>query len=394
MAMSLFGKKPNEKESGSSSKAARDTKGDLTTTTMDLTHLGAPGDVGRALAAAAGKIKVSESSQEDHAAVEEAAILYANASEDGARAVLEAAIDGSLGKASEELWAMLFDLYRLTGNRGAFDARSEAYSKTFEISPPLWDANAPAAVPEKRVAGSAPSVNLSGNLSGNARSQFEQLVRIGLKMGSLRIELGRLKGIDEAGCALLMETADALRKAKARLVLAGAAHALSLVEPKLVVGEKSNQPFWMLALTLIQQTANAEKFDEVALNYAITFEESPPAYEAPPAMPVEEAAPEPVAADPEPEADRFAMSGVIAGNQPDAFRQLAVYASQRSKIEIDASQVRRIEFVSAGGLFNQLAQLQGQGKLTVIYHPNALVAALLRVMGVDQVASIERRKVI
>ncbi|GAA5164286.1 STAS domain-containing protein [Viridibacterium curvum] len=392
MAMSLFGKKPNEKEASAPSKGARDPKGDLTTTTMDLTHLGAPGDVGRALAAAAGKIKVTESSQEEHAAIEEAAILYANASEDGARAVLEAAIDGALGKASEELWSMLFDLYRLTGNRTAFDARSEAYSKTFEISPPVWDASTPSPTPERRAAGSAPSVNLSGNLSGNARSQFEQLVRIGLKMGSLRIELGRIKGIDDSGCALLMETVEALKKAKAKLVLAGSAHALSLVEPKLVIGEKSNQAYWLLALSLIQQMANAEKFDEVALNYAITFEESPPAYEAPPAAPVEEAAPEPVAAEPEAAVDRFPMTGVIAGNQPEAFRQLAVYASQRTRIEIDASQTRRIEFVSAGSLFNQLAQLQGQGKLTVIHHPNALVAALLRVMGVDQVATIERRK--
>ncbi|MDB5815314.1 MAG: hypothetical protein JWN23_2431 [Rhodocyclales bacterium] len=385
MAMSLFGKKPPDKgASGPASGARRADKNEITTT-MDLTNLG---DMGRALAAAAGKIQVSEGSTEDHAAVEEAAILYANASEDGARAVLEAAIDGSIGKASEELWLMLFDLYRLTGHKEAFDTRSEQFTQTFEISPPIWDESAPAPVPERRQ--SAPAVNLSGTLSGNARPQFEQLTRIGQKMGKLRIELARLKGVDDSGCALLNDTLAALKRMRVEVVLFSAAHALKLIEPKLKVGERENQAYWMLALSLIQQTANAEHFDQVALDYAITFEESPPSYEAPPAVAPEEI-PEPVAA-PEPDVDRFAMTGVVAGNQPDALRQLAVYASQRSRVEVDCTQLKRLEFVSAGALFNQIAQLQGQGKATLIYRPNAMVAALLRVMGIDQVAQIERRK--
>lgn len=393
MAMSLFGKKPPEKGDASSSSGApkgRANKDEITTT-MDLTNL--VGDMGRALAAAAGKIQVTAGSQEDHAAIEEAAILYANASEDGARAVLEAAIDASVGRASEELWRMLFDLYRLTGNRTAFDTRSEAFTKAFEISPPLWDASSSAqAVPERRAATNSPAVNLSGTLSGNARTQFEQLARIGQKMGKMRIELTRLKGIDDAGCALLIETIATLKKAKTELSILGAAHALKLIEGQIKVGEKTNQPFWMLALALIQQTADAERFDQVALDYAITFEESPPAYEPPPARAAEEEVVEEAAPAAESEVDRFAMSGIVAGNQPDALRQLAIYAAQRSKVEIDATQLKRLEFVSAGSMFNQLAQFQTQGKLTVIHHPNALVAALLRVMGVDQVATIERRK--
>ena len=74
-----------------------------------------------------------------------------------------------------------------------------------------------------------------------------------------------------------------------------------------------------------------------------------------------------------------------------AERKLAVFASERTRIEIDASKMRRLEFVSAGGLFNQLAQFQAQGKLTIIRHPNALVAALMRVMGIDQIAQIEMK---
>jgi ABC-type transporter Mla MlaB component len=201
-----------------------------------------------------------------------------------------------------------------------------------------------------------------------------------------------LKGIDETGCALLNETLAGLKRARVEVVLFGAPHALKLIESKLKVGERTDQPYWILALSLIQQAADAEHFDEVALDYAITFEESPPAYEPPPKLAPEELAE--VAAAPEAETDveRFAMTGVVGGNQPEALRQLAVYASQRSRIEIDCTQLKRLEFVSAGSLFNQIAQLQGQGKQTLIYRPNSMVAALLRVMGIDQVAEIERRK--
>ena len=387
MAMSLFGKKPPDKGASGPASGARRASKDEITTTMDLTNVG---DMGRALQAAAGKIQVSEGSNEDHAAVEEAAILYANASDDGACAVLEAAIDGSIGKASEELWLMLFDLYRLTGQKSEFDARSEQFSQTFEISPPIWDETIPTRAVERRQ--SAPAVNLSGTLSGNARPQFEQLARIGQKMGKLRIELTRLKGIDETGCALLNEMLANLKRARVEVVLFGAPHALTLIEPKLKVGERTDQPYWMLALSLIQQTADADRFDQVALDYAITFEESPPSYEPPPVVAPEELAEVAAAPEPEPDVDRFAMTGVVAGNQPDALRQLAVYASQRTRVEVDCTQLKRLEFVSAGALFNQIAQLQGQGKHTLLYRPNAMVAALLRVMGIDQVAEIERRK--
>ncbi|GAB4061559.1 STAS domain-containing protein [Uliginosibacterium sediminicola] len=385
MAMSLFGKKPSDKGPATTTRPGKSRERSETTTSLDLTQLGD----GRALAAAAGKILVSEGSLEEHAAVEEAAILYANSNNDGARSVLEAAIDGTASKhSSHELWAMLFDLYRITGQRAAFDARSEIFSQTFEVSPPRWDESAPPP-PAAPARPNAPAVNLSGNLSGNARTQFEQLVRIGQKMGKLRIDLSRLRGIDDAGCLLLNDTLAALRRARVEVFLVNARHALSLVEPKLKIGEKQSQAAWLLALALIQQSADAEHFDAVALDYAITFEESPPAYEAPPAAPEVVELPPVAAVSDQPE--RFAMNGDVTGNQPEVLRQLAVYASQRSRVEIDASGLKRIEFVSAGALFNQLAQLQNQGKLSLIYRPNALVAALMRVMGIDQVATIERQ---
>ncbi|WP_143707321.1 STAS domain-containing protein [Uliginosibacterium sp. TH139] len=388
---SLFGKKPSGGgKSADDSRPGKTDRGDVTTS-LEFTHVG---DIGRSLAAAAGKIQVLEVSVEDVAAIEEAAVLYANANDSGAKEVLEEALDGA-SKSSDRLWRMLFDLYRLMGDRPSFEARGVVFAELFEKSPPIWDEATPVAAAPAAPKDAAPAVNLSGNLSGNARPQFEQLVRIGAKMGKLRIDLSRLRGVDEAGATLLSDTLDALRRAKVKVALLGARQAFSLLEPQLKVGEPQGRVFWLCALAMLQQLGEQAPFEDMAVNFAITFEESPPSWDPPEILqssPTDTGGITPKAEEGPLLKDGFVMDGVVAGGQPEVLRKLAVYGSERNAIEIDASKLKRLEFVSAGALFNQLATFQTQGKLNVIHHPNEMVAALMRVMGIDQVAQIEHKK--
>ncbi|MFT4173440.1 MAG: STAS domain-containing protein [Rhodocyclaceae bacterium] len=388
MVIPFFGKKPTE-PAGTSRSGGERADAPQDNTILDFPH----GDAGRALAKAAESIQVSESTWDGNAAIEEAAVLYANASDEAACAVLEAALDGSAGRASEHLWRMLLDLYRLTGNKTAFDARGVSFAQQFEISPPLWGEAEPVVTAPVRA--NSPSVNLSGNLSGNARNQLEQLARIGAKSGKLRIDMSRVRGIDEAGATVLMDVIGDLKRQRAQVSLLGAQNALNLVQPRLKTGERENGPFWHLALALLQQLGDQDRFDEVALDYAITFEESPPSYEAPVAASLTDTGgltesgglelrgEEPVSED-------FAFDSVLSSaNQTEQLRRLATYASDRDSVDIDAKGLTRLEFVAAGALFNQLAQIQAQGKKVRIHGLNALVAALMRVMGIDQIAQIE-----
>ncbi|KAF7598640.1 MAG: sulfate transporter [Candidatus Dactylopiibacterium carminicum] len=346
-----------------------------------------------ALAAAAGKILVAEELAEDVAVIEEAAVLFANANDGAAQAVLDEAVEGA-GRGSEQLWRMLFDLLRVTGDKAAFDSRSVRYAQLFEKSPPVWDQAEPAqagSAPRE----AAPAVNLSGNLSGNARSQFEQLVRIGAKLGKLRVDLSRLRGIDDAGASLFSETLQSLRQGKVKVAILGAEHALRLIEPMLKVGEPEGRPFWLCALAMLQQIGDEARFEDMAVNFAVTFEESPSSWEPQQdAVSLTDSSSLPLRHEdvPAPVRKGFVMEGVVGGAQPEVLRALSAYASEHQQIEIDASQLKRLEFVSAGALFNQLAQLQSQGKQTMIRAPNEMVAALMRVMGIDQVARIEARK--
>lgn len=399
MVLPFFGKKnPDGDKHDQKSRSGSDkpAKGELSTS-MDFTHAGA--DAGRGLAAAADKIHVQEVSHEDVAAIEEAAVLYANANDSGAKAVLEEAIGGP-GKKSERLWQMLFDLYRLTGDKASFDTQGVVFAQLFEKSPPVWGSSAAseAAAPQGQ-SGSTPAVNLAGNLSSNAANQFEQLVRIATRTGKVRIDMSKLRGLDEAGCELLCDTLDKLKRGQVKVAMLGVAHAITLLEPRLKVGEPEGRVFWIAALAMLQQLGDQEKFEDAAVNFAITFEESPPSWDPPePSLSLTETQDMQRVEEPLPtidtatDMDSFVMDGIVAGPQPEVLRKLADYASERALVEVNCADLRRLEFVSAGSLFNQIAQFQAQGKRTILRHPNEMVAALLVVMGVDQITKIIHKK--
>lgn len=353
--------------------------------TLDFGAAG--GDVVRALAECAGKIEVQEGGDAFAGVAEDAAVLYANGQNDLAAQVLGEFVAGLTPGQGEPLWLMLIDLYKLTGKRAEFDERVIAYARSFEKSPPPWDvADAPAA---GSTAPAAPAVALGTALTDQVAKQFDRVREAARKSGAVRIDLSRLRSADEVGCALLRTLISDLKSASVAIRLAGAGTVANMLRGQVMAGRRENQQMWLLLLDMLQQTDDIERFEEVALDYAITFEESPPSWEPKAVAELASTTAELVSAvqmD-----DGFVLEGEILGANAEAVRRLAAFAAERGRVDVDCSRLRRIDFVCAGALFNVLAQLQGQGKLIVLKDVNAMVAALLRVMGVDQVARLQLR---
>ena len=125
VALPFFGRKPasvapgaqRDARAGADAHAVHDERPPPTElSALDFTGT----DHGRALARVAGQVEVRECGSGIGVAFEEAAVLYANGSDDDALAVLEAAV-GSEG--GEGAWLMLLDLYRLRGERQRFESR-------------------------------------------------------------------------------------------------------------------------------------------------------------------------------------------------------------------------------------------------------------------------------
>ena len=345
------------------------------------------GDVNRALAQYAGQVEVQEVGEGIGAFYEEAAVLYANGNTVDAEKVLGAVLDDPARVAGEGLWMMLLDLYQLTGQRQRFEARVLDYATRFERSPPPWrDASGR---PEHKKIDIAPLVNLAGSLSGQAANQFQQIAIIGKKSGAIRIDLGRLRSVDATGCTLLRDVLGQLASERVKVTLLNCGQLANMLAGQVHPGQAEGRDAWLLLLEMLQHTGEHARFEDTAVDYAVTFEESPPSWE--PKAQQEAATTTHALEQAVTMNDGFSLEGELTSATTENIRKLAAFAAGLQAVEVDCSQLRRIDFVSAGTLFNILASLQAQGKLVTLKNVNAMVAALLRVMGVDQVAQVMLR---
>jgi ABC-type transporter Mla MlaB component len=151
---------------------------------------------------------------------------------------------------------------------------------------------------------------------------------------------------------------------------------------------------WVLLLELYQFLGMEAEFEEKALDYAITFEVSPPSWEmfkAPTAARVEAARADKKNAAGKPAPEKHEEIAVLEGEilQSD-FSALKPRLKPGKECYLDFSRVVRLDFASAGALLNVI-KTSGCGQV-IIYHPNRLVAELMRVIGIDQAARIELSK--
>ena len=309
---------------------------------------------------------------------EEAAILFANGQDDAARAVLESAVEVQRSGPGERLWLMLFDFYQLSGMRAPFDALAIDYARSFEKSPPAWRDHHPSASAEA----AAGNQRFAGDLCGDNDAAFAAVARSLERNRRLRLDLSTLSRLDAPGSARLLSLLQQARKARHELEIVGRDSLASLLEACVEVGRAEDQACWLLLLEVYQWRGQYESFEELAINYAVTFEVSPPSWEA-----ARVAAPEPVvaAAAKLAVADAYALEGEIKSSR---FGDLPSFADLHDPLVIDCTRLKRIDFISAGALLNALTTIRRTGKQIVFQHPNHLVAELFGIVGLNAVATI------
>ena len=332
-------------------------------------------------------LQVQELSSGIGSVCEEAAVLYANDNMARAETVLSNALENSAHSADEWPWLMLFDLYRLSGQREQFEARVIDYATRFEHSPPSWiDLSVERVAPRAGNRGS--SLRLSGVFNSGQSRQLDQAMTLGERNGVLRIDFGGVRDADEEGCAMLLEVIARLRSKRVKVALSGVDKLIGILSGRIKTDVREARAQWLLLLELLQHDGDQERFDELALDFAITFEESPPSWLPVTSLPAE-------SSDTERETDggeeHLSFEGEISGGGGANFARLLELAEEHKKIIVDCSRLRRMDFVSAGALFNVLATLSGKGCQVVLCNVNALVWALFHVMGVGQVARIMTR---
>ena len=308
--------------------------------------------------------------------VEHVVVLYANGQESAARSLLETLIRAYPGEEGRRFWLLLLDLLQCVGDRAAFDKLALEFAETWETSPSSWRRTEPAVALKSN---GQRRLVLQGVLTVEGAEPVAELARLTGQGLPVVVECGKLVGCDDEVAGRLASILREARRGGPAVTLMEVDGFLARLNERLQAGETGRESAWALLLELLQRHGTQELFEERAVDYAVTFELSPPSWES---MPV-----------PGPEASVAlpAARGVhyLEGDLKNCrFDELVEVIEGHELPIIDFSGVRSMDFFSAGQLVNRIAPYKAQGREILIRSPNHLVAELMAVVGLNKQARI------
>jgi len=335
-------------------------------------------------------IEASTVADDVAAVIEETATLFASGQAEQALARLSNAVrEGGLGNSALQAWLMLFDLYQHLGMRVEFEALALEFVVKFERSAPAWIESDERHDPALATGGIG-YFALSGMLTGASAPELEKLRNTPGQ--TVRIECGRLLGLDGPGCRLLREALLSVHDAGKEVMLSGESRLLAFLERFCQAGKiETDAAAWALLFDVYRTLDLKDKFEEAAVNYAVTFEVSPPSWESQPGAQAKGSAVlRQVEATDQDQA--LILSGELSGAGDTLARQLQDWAVANKMLIIDMSRATRVDLATAGVMLKVLSALQESGVTIQVRGANELIRALFGVTGLSKVARVIPRK--
>ena len=330
-----------------------------------------------------GGIIVDESSGTPESSLDEAAILFASDKADAAEALLKS----TLAAHDPRTWHMLFDLYRLQARERDFEKLALDYALQFETSPPVW--KGVKATRAAAVEAQASSVSLPTLLDAKACTNLRTELALAPHNATIRMDFSRIEMVDETGAGQCAEILANSQKIKHKFQVSGVDRLIQLLQD-LNRATHTRSAHWLLLLELYQLLGRKDEFEDLAVNYAVHFEVSPPSWVETSAAEVVQA-PDPV---PEANGDALVLSGEISNKNEASFELMKLYAADHTQIVLDLAQVTRVDYASVGSLIGLLMQWLGEGKTILLRGHHTFIHELFRVMNIDQLSELQPAKIV
>ncbi|MDE1978754.1 MAG: STAS domain-containing protein, partial [Betaproteobacteria bacterium] len=346
---------------------------------------------------------------------DQAVMDFANGDDVAAESALRDAISNSQDLDSEkELWLALFDLFRASGQIDKFEALVTDFVSRFQTSAPMAEDGlpAPTAAPAPASNHFKPSLVFSASVDA---VQTERLRKLLLNAPSaLELSFEEVRTITPTALSALVESLKKINSTACTVTLNGANTLLSLCQAQAPAMQREADPqWWALRLELLRLVNQQDDFDAIALDYCVTYEISPPTWEASRAR-VElvgvdgnaapEASTQPVAfqnsgispnsvlGNGGSRSAQLHLSGEILGSSSDFLNPLEQAAKTHEQMSISLRQLRRIDFSSAGALLNWAMMQHDQGKTLQFTGLHRLIAGLFSILGLHEHALIQLRR--
>lgn len=379
--------------------------------------------------------------------LDEAVIAFANADFDQCeQCLLELVQPGAVRHDEPETWRVLFDLYRCLDLQQKFDHLAVSFAQKFGMSAPQWyslptkvarflarrdsppipgtqplplDETHPQTEPAALEA-SADGHRLEGWI---APACLDQEASSRLRIDILQmprpwiIDWSRIDSVTPEGAALLTQLMRQWAKESQELIWIGAAHLLDVLGESSPPGVKDADPaYWMLRLEILRLCNRPVQFDEVAIDYCVTYERSPPSWEHATCR-VREQADAAVQAHTRPlshvsevttsfvesqlhddeiefvQVAALNLSGQLVGDIGQTLTQLDDQLSASVTLEIDCEHLLRVDFIAAGDLLNWVLARRAENRQVVFNNPHRLIAMFFGAMGINEHAKVKLQTV-
>lgn len=366
--------------------------------------------------------------------LEEAAIRFANGDDEGAESGLLAALRGDalMPEAAQSWAAALLDLYRATQDRARFDLAVAEFAHRFETITPQWSAigepSAFAPAAETSSAQDVTSQRASRDYSiGAIWSSPGELNALALEdlrdaMASnptpWHLDWSRLVHITKDAMPLMAGLFGSLCGEPVALRFSGAQQLVDTLRTMMPSGDQTINPdWWAMRFNALRTLQLHDDFELAALDYCVTYEVSPPAWQearceyANVEAEEDTASTTTISTQPNAWNSSFAqaptapiglggapavnleLTGSVLGDATRAFETFEATDHRGNGIVVSCKGLVRVDFSAAGSILNWVAMREAEGCKVQFRDVHRLVAAFFNVIGINEHARVLPRPI-
>jgi ABC-type transporter Mla MlaB component len=367
------------------------------------------------------RVEISEVVHDE--ALDEAVIAFAGGDFAGCEKALQALV-GPRGERRDhdETWLVLFDLYRAIGQQAKFETVTMEYVERFHRSAPQWFSlpKQLAEATKKPESGKSISGGIGWvcppNLDTDAVARLDAL---SMQLPSPWVmDWTALTSVDVEGASRLLKLFVGWSNQPLSLSWIAGDTLFSVLHEIAPTGVRDADPvYWMLRLEALRLAHRPDQFDEVAIDYCVTFEVSPPSWEnarckaqligttqntqtlslsvvgeaTTSFMDTSMLAEDVSTAPAQVQITSVELAGQLSGDLAELLARLTKQVGDSRVIRISCALLMRVDFVAAGDLLNWVAQRHNEGREIVFHETHRLVALMFGAMGINETARVQLR---
>ncbi len=317
-----------------------------------------------------------------------------------------------------ETWLALFDLHRATGDAAKFDRLALVYAQHFGRSSPQWYS-----MPQQVAESSRENQPAHARVEGQVGWVSPEWITID-EVASLRshtlqmplpwvLDWSAVKRIDAEAAAHLMELLSIWMPQRLEMRWLRGDRLLQCLQELAPTGARDADPiFWKLRLDVLRMVNRPDQFDEAAIDYCITYEISPPSWDAVSCrvrldgsggsnwseagsvvsgmstsfvesrITEEEGSGQVWGID---------LSGQLVGDISGLLDNINTQAGAASVIRVSCLNLIRVDFIAAGDLLNWVLARRAENREINFVDAHRLVALFFSAMGINEHALIKVR---